>query len=208
MTREEIEELVKFHLSNNDAQLNNSISAASMSRSVNLAYVRVWNRIRTAVSKEASTTYLDSTWSQGEPTMAVPGQLQQSTILGIYNRDSTQGTTGQRINVQYQKPQLWAWPLYSGPSSDTPIRIYFKIGAEPLQVAASVPALIGPEHHEVIAWETAIYLLRVKNRAVPPDWVTERDDLEFLATKDLLTKPLRNEARIRPNDLSAIMFLG
>ncbi len=208
MNRLEIATQVKAMLYLNDAQINNSISAATLNKFINLSYVRLWNRIRSQVSKDASCDFVDTTWPQSAATMDVPPSLRDSTILGVYRRNDN-GTTSTRIPVQYQAPQVWAWPLADGPASGPiNIRIYFKMGAEPLVDDDSIPAMLSPEHHELIAFETAIYILKLRNRDVPPVWITDRDDLEFYATKDLMTKPLRNEARIRPNDLSHIIWLG
>lgn len=207
MNRGELIELGKFMMNVNDAQLNSQISLDSWNRSVQLSYNRLWNRIRNEIAKPNSTAYYDFSWPNATPIITIPNQLQGRTLLGFYLRNNDL-TTGRRINVQCPSKFTLMWPDSGGPvAAPTQMRGYCYADAEILLSDDSSPQLLLPAHHEVIAYETVIYLKTLQDKTVPSEWVSTRDDLEFYAQKELMTRPLYNVAAILPDDVDRIVFM-
>lgn len=205
MTRSQIVDKVKLLLQANSAQLNTDLASTAYIGFVQSAYRQLWTRISYEANSNGNSTYLDFTWPAGEPTKTVTSAgLTGQYLLGFYYVLSNDATGRRITTVRYQDPTTLVWD--SPPQTDTTVRAYFRLCAESLGSDSSVPALIGPEHHDAIAYEAAIQICEAQNRNVPGTWVQRLENLEYYAFKSITNKIFRNESRIVPNDLEAIVF--
>lgn len=206
MTRDALVARVKLLLQANSAQLNTDLSAANYVGFVQSAYAQLWTRISYEANSNGNSSYVDVSWPQGTPTRTLTQLgLVGVQLLGFYTVYSDD-TTGPRIpSIRFLSQDTLVWDAY--PQPVTTVRVYYRPAAEELATGSSVPQLIGPEHHEAIAYEAAIQIKEALDHDIPQRWAQRLENLEYYAFKSISNKIFRNGSQIVPADLEAMYYL-
>jgi hypothetical protein len=206
MNRDALVARAKLLLQTNSAQLSTDLSAEDYVGFVQSAYEQIWTRISYEANSNGNSSYKDVSWPSGTPTRTLLQLgLQNAYLLGFYTVYGD-NTTGPRIpGIRFQDSATLVWDTY--PQPVTTVRAYYRTVAELLTSGISVPALLGPEHHEAIAYEAAIQIKEALDHDIPQRWAARLENLEYYAFKSISNKIFRNGSQIVPADLSAIVYL-
>jgi hypothetical protein len=194
MNRGTLRQELSFLLNAEENAADQAFNTSRLNKAIDQAYEREWERAKLHANGEFSKMYQDGlTWPASQLRLVLPESLASKTIIDIY--DITSGEPGavliSKSNYTWADRGTLQWVGTTGPGSAKSLRVYYEAVAEPLINDDAVPVLIPPQFHQLLVWSAGCQLRAGADERMPPDWVTERDDLRLDCYKHLSRgKPL------------------